>query len=90
MALIKELSRFLESPKPGVSKTMILSNSGLFLKFVAIPYTFEVTESNPGDVLIIFSPQIEFTKDDLPWPVTPSVQITLKAFDKRSISLQFA
>ena len=86
----KELSRLLESPKPGVSKIMIFSDAGLFLKLVAIPYTSEVTESSPADVLIIFSPQIEFTNDDFPWPVTPSITSTLKASDKVLISSQLA
>lgn len=86
---MNELSRFLESPKPGVSKTMIFSDWGSPLKYVNTPLTADVNEAVPAEYANTFFLHIEFPTDDFPWPVTPIRQMTLNLSCKLQTSPQF-
>jgi hypothetical protein len=60
------VSRFIESPIPGLSIIITFCFEGSPLKFVTKQLTFEVSEANPFEVLKCVFLQSEFAIDDFP------------------------
>jgi hypothetical protein len=54
------------------------------------PATLSVSDYELGDTLNSLWPQIEFAVEDLPWPVTPSIIMTLNFFDISSLPAEAA
>ena len=79
------VSRCLESPNPGVSRTMTGSSSLMPCHLVSRPATESVSDSEPADTVNFSRPQMEFAVEDLPWPVIPIMHTTLNFLESCSL-----